>query len=168
LGEWMSEYGSCNICVFSGIAAASGSLIASCGSTMCRNQQTAGIVPFVASAGYYGTTTSATNPSIVYGIRGMWPKFGITCEYLMCNSGPIVCSMHPPIYGFEKESMCWGLSGGTCNYSPGIRPGCFTAGIGYLRIPGAGGWWGAGPCSSAQSCFTNDIGRAGMVCISYC
>jgi hypothetical protein len=165
LGEWMSEFGSCSTCYVSSTATCTGSGIVSSGSGVCSFQTTGGVLPYVASASYFGTTTSATNPSIVYGIRGMWAKYGSTCERLTCGNSNVICNVHPPIYGFEKESMCLGIIGGTCNYTP-INPSSFASSAGYLKIPGAGGWWGAN--LGCGGCFSSDIGRMGMVCVSFC
>ena len=167
LGEWMSEFGSCSICYVSGTANCCGTNILNNGTEVYGCNQTYGIIPYVASASYFGTTTSATNPSIVYGIRGMWPKFGITNERLVCTALPYtICNVHPPIYGFEKESMCVGITGGTANYGTNA-PNFGAASLGYLRIPGAGGWWGAAT-TTVGSCYSSDPGRMGMVCVSFC
>jgi hypothetical protein len=86
------------------------------------------------------------------------------------------CNCHPPIYGFESVSRCilcadaaLGLArGGLC---------CNGCAYDFMRYPGAGGTavylYGACIASCDPSgCFGavcgGDIGRGGMVCVSYC
>ena len=81
---------------------------------------------------------------------------------------------HPPIYGFESVSQCviCGVNGNMCG---GLC--CNGCGYNFMRYPGAGGsavWMMAGCTVSCDpsGCFGSqcggDIGRGGMVCVSYC
>jgi len=115
---------------------------------------TCGTIPYVAGASYFGTTTLSTSPSIVYGIRGMWPCFRLSSS----NYG---CERHPPIFGFNYSSMCAPTytSGTCCGYN------CRAA-AGYLQYPGAGGFYSHVMGGSNGVC--GDMGRMGMVCVTFC
>jgi hypothetical protein len=80
---------------------------------------------------------------------------------------------HPPIYGYESVSRCVVTAAGTsvgglcCN-------GCA---YNFMRYPGAGGtgvflFGGTVATCDPSGCFGavcgGDIGRGGMVCVSYC
>jgi hypothetical protein len=79
---------------------------------------------------------------------------------------------HPPIYGYESVSQCVITGSGTtvgglcCN-------GC---GYNFMRYPGAGGTgvflYSCIATCDPSGCFGSvcggDIGRGGMVCVSYC
>ena len=159
MGTWMAAYGQiCQCRIFSMAAGYSvcGPFLCNCGVDYCYCGAacSGGIIPHVPGASYFGTTTSETSPSIVYGIRGMWE---CTCIY---NYGGI-CHQHPPIYGFPTTSCCGVYYNGICC---GVtRSGC----CGYLNIPGAG----AAPSNAtggANGIFADPAGRMGMVCVTYC
>lgn len=156
MGNWMASYGQPNVDRLAGLINTNGgSSICGAGSFYCSGScGTCEVIPHVAGASYFGTTTSSTNPSIVYGIRGMWPCWCLTSN----NYG---CQLHPPIYGFESTSCCKvGFTCATC------RGCCNRAQCCVLCVPGAGGWpsWSNGGCR----CNCGDIGRMGMVCVTYC
>jgi len=157
LGNWMAMYGKCNVCRISTLACNyGGPCICNVGSDYCfaSSCSTGGTIPYVPGASYFGTTTSSTSPSIVYGIRGMWPCFRLTSN----NYG---CERHPPIYGFNYSSMCnpTYTSGTCCGY-------VCRAANGYLPYPGAGGFYTKVMGGSTGTC--GDMGRMGMVCVTYC
>lgn len=157
LGTWLAAYGKTNPNRLSSIAAESaGACLCNAGHYYCFSNScaTCGIIPYVPGASYFGTTTSATSPSIVYGIRGMWP--------LICfdtNHQGYQC--HPPIFGFTSTSQCVLTWSSTC------CAGGFSAAGGTLQIPGAGAYASttSGGCTCGQC---NDIGRMGMVCVTFC
>lgn len=154
LSTWMAAYGvrcarrlaaiGYNYC---------GPYICTSGSDYCYSSScgcTGGIIPNVPGASYFGTTTSSTSPSIVYGIRGMWSRIS-TSNYSVCN-------WHPPIYCFSGE--CAVTLTSSC-------AGCFRrASCGVMAFPSAGG----APTFVYAGCNTaiSDYGRGGMVCVSWC
>lgn len=155
LGTWMSAYGRQDTMRFSTLNY-SGPCICKAGTDYCFSNSCSsfGIIPYVPGASYFGTTTSATSPSVVYGIRGMWP--------LICfDSNHYGYQCHPPIYGFESTSQC------NPSYSTGTCCGynCRAA-TGYLNVPGAGGSYSHYMGGSTNTC--GDMGRMGMVCVTYC
>jgi len=157
LGTWMAAYGKTTTGRLSRVEFPSaGPCFCNSGSDYCfaNSCGTCGIIPYVPGASYFGTTTSATSPSIVYGIRGMWP--------LICLSGNNYgFECHPPIYGFIGSSQC------NPSYSSGTCCGfnCRAAG-GVLQVPGAGGFYSHVMGGSNGIC--GDMGRMGMVCVSFC
>jgi hypothetical protein len=96
-----------------------------------------------------GTAVNGT----VYGIRGAFPGF----QFDQNNYGYFI---HPPIYGFPCACLCMEFNNGTtCG-------GCdCKAASGYLQYPGAGGMGSIvfGGCNNR----CGDMGRMGMVCVSY-
>jgi hypothetical protein len=157
LGTWMAAYGKAGGSQrLSTIAFENaGSCLCQCGTYYCfiNSCATCGEIPHVAGAGYFGTTTSASSPTIVYGIRGMWP----TICYDTNHAG---YQCHPPIYGFPNTSRCIFTWNSSC------CGGGFRAENGFLQIPGAGGY----PNISFAGCVCGqcgDIGRMGMVCVSF-
>lgn len=152
IGVWMQMYGRRVTNRFANIGCdpAGGSLCC-LGSHFCNlGCATCGEIPYVAGASYYGSTT---NNSIVYGIRGMWPRAcydAALCGYFI----------HPPIYGFESTSQCcWIFSSGNC------RGSVFSACCAYLQIPGAGGAPSISRNNNYGGC--GDMGRTGMVCVCF-
>ena len=157
LGTWMSAYGKADPYRLSNISYPNaGACFCKAGTDYCYSNScaTCGTIPHVPGASYFGTTTSATSPSIVYGIRGMWP-----C--ICFDTNHYGAERHPPIYGFEASSQCApSYSSGTCcGYN------CRAA-AGYLNIPGAGGFYSHYMGGNANIC--GDMGRMGMVCVTYC
>lgn len=157
MGNWMAAYGRAGNTALCRLGILGwnycGSYFCNGGSDYCFTSscaRTNGSIPYVAGAPYFGTTTSAASPSIVYGIRGMWPSISIA------NYGN-GSQCHPPIYGFSAAcSVSWSS---TCN-------GCVgRACCGINAVPGAGGWFHTvySGCTSAWS----DYGRGGMVCVTF-
>jgi len=157
LGHWMSAYGgSLSGPCYLGTLNCTGQSICNQGGDTCMTGScsSGGIIQYTPGASYFGTTTSVTSPSIVYGIRGMWP--------LMCwstNNYGYQC--HPPIYGFESISRCNPSysSGNCCGYR--CRAEC-----NILQVPGAGGFYSHAMGGGNGLC--GDMGRMGMVCVTYC
>ena len=80
----------------------------------------------------------------------------------ICTYNPINSRYgHPPIYGYETTTCCC-VQGSFAGTTGGWN---YNASTGYLAVPGAGG----GPSMVCGGCNTNcgDMGRAGMVCISW-
>jgi len=101
---------------------------------------------------HYGTATGGT----VYGIPGQFSFF----KY---NHGAYnQCVKHPGAYGFPTCSCCQATfnneNGGCCYQACACQAMCC--------IPGAGAW-GYSTCGGDNSGFA-DIGKTGMVCVSYC
>jgi len=145
---------------------------------------TCGCIPFSKAnqITYYGKNTfnincccSAINCSFpafwwgqVVGINGM---NGSTCY----DAGFCGTHCHPPIYGFETVSQCVVISNGV---GAGTAAGglcCNGCAYNFMRYPGAGGtgvflYGGCiatcDPANCASGCG-GDIGRGGMVCVSY-
>jgi hypothetical protein len=134
----------------------SGACICCAGAHYCFSNScaTCGIIPYSPGANYFGTATSTSEPSIVYGIRGMYP--------LICfETNHYGYQCHPPIYGFVGSSQCVAtFSSGTC-----CGFNCNASG-GTLNIPGAGGV--LSHAMGGSNGLRGDAGRKGMVCISYC
>jgi hypothetical protein len=157
LGNWMAALGKSNT---QRLAAPNCDISGPCfccfGSHYCFTNScaTCGVVPFTAGASYFGTTTFTSSPSIVYGIRGMWPS-------ICFDTNHYGSQCHSPIYGFPSSSCCsfsWS-SGTCCGYA-------WRAAVGYLQVPGAGGWATIGMGGNYATC--GDMGRMGMVCVTYC
>ena len=98
----------------------------------------------------YLTTTSG---SLVYGIRGMWPR-------ICYDTNHFGYQIHPPIYNWINCSQCCQTWTSGC-----IIGGCRKACCGCLQVPGAGGWAHIAMGQSNYQC--GDMGRAGMVCVEY-
>lgn len=156
ISTWMSAYGRIRNCRIGTIGHNyCGPEICNVGIDYCSSGcfNTGGTIPHVAGASYFGTTTSTTTPSIVYGIRGMWP-----CLFLFNYGG--ACNVHPPVYGFASTSCCTAYYNSTCT---GINN---QACCGVLNIPSAGAW--ASAVFSGCNTACGDWGRGGMVCVSWC
>jgi len=155
LGTWMAQMGrnNTNSCQISNPNWNCGARICNAGGDFCSASscsETNGIIGYVAGATYSGNA----NESIVYGIRGMWPRFRLTSA----NYG---CQQHPPIYGFEGSSQCFPTytSGNCCGYF--CRAACNV-----LQVPGAGGFYTHAMGGGNGLC--GDMGRMGMVCVTFC
>jgi len=81
---------------------------------------------------------------------------------------------HPPIYGYESVSRC-AITGNGSTTIGGLN--CNGCGFNFMRYPGAGGtgvflYAGCVATTDPSGCFGavcgGDIGRGGMVCVSYC
>jgi hypothetical protein len=155
LGNWMAAYGKSTPCYLA-TNCCTGQSICNNGGDTCHTGScsSGGIIPYTPGASYFGTTTSATTPSIVYGIRGMWP--------LMCwTTSNYGYQCHPPIYGFETVSRC------NPSYSSGNCCGCnCRASCNILQVPGAGGFYSHAMGGGTGLC--GDMGRMGMVCVTFC
>jgi len=157
MGNWMAAYGRTNTNRLGFVNQNNAGPCFCCyGTHYCFSNScaTCGQIPHVPGAAYFGTTTSASAPSIVYGIRGMWPS--------ICFDGNHYGhECHPPIYGFESTSQCNPTysSGTCCGYN------CRAA-AGYLNVPGAGGFYTHAMGGNYGTC--GDMGRMGMVCVTYC
>tara|TARA_B100001175_G_scaffold72593_1_gene60372 strand:+ start:776 stop:1855 length:1080 start_codon:yes stop_codon:yes gene_type:complete len=101
---------------------------------------------------HYGSATGGT----VYGIPGSF-------SFWKHNHGSYnMCSKHPGTYGFPGCSCCqatFSNENGGCCYQA-----CYCQAM--CCIPGAGAW-GYATCGGDNSGFS-DIGKTGMVCVSYC
>jgi hypothetical protein len=154
LGNWMAAFGRCNPCHL-GSLNCTGQNICNGGGDTCHNGCASGVQlqTYVPGASYFGTTTSESLPSIVYGVRGMWP-------WICWNTSNQGIECHPPIYGFTSTSQCQYSFTSTC------CGGGFRATNGVLQVPGAGGF----SSHSMGGCVTHcgDAGRMGMVCVSFC
>jgi len=123
---------------------------------------TGGIIPFKASLrGFYGTACNFSNAT-------MSPVNGVPSLYSsVCATGGIccVCMIAAPVPGFVNTSMCC-LTVNNGNMTANSFGSLFSGALGYLRIPGAGGWGviTAGGCNS--NC--GDVGRPGLVRVIYC
>lgn len=132
----------------------SGACFCDHGSSYCFSNScaTCGNIQFLPGATYRGEASGST--SVVYGIRGIWP--GICWD---TNHYGNQC--HAPIYGFENTSRCCNCatSGNCC--------GCVCrAACGILQIPAAGGIMSWNMGGGTGTC--GDMGRMGMVCVTYC
>lgn len=163
--NWMAQLGKCEMSrLTTPCCSSSGGCWCNCGGSMCNQGVCAvcqGPIEFVPGSMYNGCLTCPSiytednfnENAIVYGIRGIWPRY---CT----DSNKYGWNQHPPIYGFEMLTQCcpsWS-SGNCCGWF------CNARDYGCLRYPGAGGWsshgWSMyGPCA--------DVGKFGMVCLSY-
>ena len=101
---------------------------------------------------HYGSATGGT----VYGIPGSF-------SFWKHNHGSYnMCSKHGGTYGFPQCSCCQATfsneNGGCCYQACSCQAMCC--------IPGAGAW-GYATCGGDTNGFS-DIGKTGMVCVSYC
>lgn len=155
LGDMMAQLGGRNTnrlqnpsCI------SSGPCFCCAGSWYCfaNSCATCGVIPYGAGANYFGVSTSESEPSVVYGIRGMSPS---VCFDTNHYGG----QCHPPIYGFSAQCAPSYSSGTCCGYN------CRAA-AGYLQVPGAGGFYSH--IMGGSNGVLGDMGRQGMVCITYC
>ena len=157
LGNMMAALGAVNTQRLSNpLCDSSGACFCCRGSHYCFDNScaTCGVIPYAPGASYFGTTNSTTTPSIVYGIRGSWPTICFDTNHYGCQT-------HAPIYGFESTSQCgFCFTSGTCCGS------CCRAAAGYLNFPGAGGWATHAMGGNYGTC--GDMGRMGMVCVTFC
>lgn len=154
-----------------------------CFSTSCAS---CGVIPFSVSKttlyyGCYTGTWSATDnidlvwAAIPVGIPGL---NGCNCF----DTSFYGTMRHPPIYGFEDLSRCSLLS---CTGSNVGGIACNHFDYNYMRYPGAGGTGvflyagctiACAPlttssvlyCCNATTYCGGDVGRSGMVCVTYC
>lgn len=159
LGDWMLTYkgfSSPSVACCIGSCYSQGALICNCGGNYCSTGQqssSTGEIPYLPGANYHG---SAIN-SLVYGIRGMWPLF------CMCEGGSRGYQIHPPVYGYPEAQVTWWWDQVNCCTMQGFN---YRADTGYLNIPSAG----AAPTVLFAGCNTacGDMGRMGMVCVTFC
>ncbi len=100
---------------------------------------------------FYGSATSGD----VYGMPGQWSYFAY--DFGANNA----CHKHPGVVGFKNCSCCeaqMNNENGGCCYQA-----CYCAAM--CCAPGAGAW-GYSTCGGDTSGFA-DIGKTGMVCVSY-
>jgi len=158
MGSWMAAYGKHSPWRLSTINYGSAGPCFCCiGSHYCYTNScaTCGQIPYVPGATYFGTTTSSTCPSVVYGVRGMWPS-------ICFDTNHYGHQCHAPIYGFESVSCCK-----QCWTSSTICAGGCKACLGTLQVPGAGSW--ASITMGGCTCYNcGDHGRKGMVCVTFC
>jgi len=123
-----------------------------CNPTVPTCNITFGVIqlPTIASCKtYFGSAVGGT----VYGIRGGLPG-------MVVDSNMYGYYVHPPIYGFPDACTCFIFNNGnTCG---GFE--C-NASCGFLRYPGAGGYGSIAFGGCVGKC--GDMGRMGMVCVSY-
>ena len=153
LGSWMAHYGKASHWRVSfHTSPDAGSCICCCGTSYCfiNSCATCGEIPHIPGATYHGTTT---NGSLVYGIRGMWPR-------ICYDTNHFGYQIHPPIYSFENCSQCCQTWTSSCITS-NTRKAC----CGCLQVPGAGGWAHIAMAGSNYLC--GDMGRAGQVCVEF-
>lgn len=159
MNQWMGMWHNCGACRLGHYGCACcGPCFCNRGSDYCfvSSQPPCGHILFSAGAMYYGqiTNNNADEANTVYGIRGMWPSF--------CADGNHYGHQcHPPIYGFESESLkCCCFTGGTtiCGYQ--CRAAC-----GKLKVPGAGGHFTV--TYGGSNNLYGDAGKKGMVRIQY-
>lgn len=112
---------------------------ASCGKIGC----------FIPGAMYFG---SAHCSSIVKGVRGMWPEVCFDTNHY----GYIT---RPPMYGQYCCNWCFPFTSGTCCGC------CCAAKCGCHKYPGMGGW--ASHAMGGSNGICGDMGRMGMVCVTY-
>ena len=153
LGSWMAHYGKASHWRVSfHTSPDAGSCICCCGTSYCfiNSCATCGEIPHIPGATYHGTTTSG---SLVYGIRGMWPR-------ICYDTNHFGYQIHPPIYCFENCTQCCQTWTSGC-----IVGGCRKACCGCLQVPSAGGWAHIAMAGSNYQC--GDMGRAGQVCVEF-
>ena len=157
MGEWMGMYGKANTYRMSHISHPdAGPCFCNTGADYCFHNScaTCGQIPYVPGADYYGTVDHPSSTGdMVHGIRGYWPSICFDTN----NYGH---QCHAPIYGFASSTCCspsW--TSGTC-----CGKNC-SAGNGYMQVPGAGGFYSHMMGGSNGIC--GDMGRMGMVCISW-
>ncbi len=157
MGQWMGTYGHPHTYRLSHYSYPSaGACFCNSGSDYCFTSScaTCGLIDHIPASEYFGTVTHPqANGSIVYGIRGMWPK-------ICWDTNHYGYQCHAPIYGFEASSRC------APSYSSGNCCGCVcSASRGYLQIPSAGGFYTHAMGQGTSLC--GDMGRMGMVCVQW-
>ena len=105
---------------------------------------------FIPGAQYFG---SAHCGSVVRGVRGMWPE-------ICFDTNHYGYELRPPMYGLYCCLWCFPYDSGYCCGC------CCSAQRGCHRYPGMGGW--ATHVMSGANGMCGDMGRMGMVCVSYC
>lgn len=177
------QYSGC--CLWtSGDCWASGGCICNSGSDFCSTSSCAscGCIPFMCSnrtsyfGCYNGPLTAAACFAYAGVIAGIPGLHGSHCY----DTNLYGHACHPPIYGFETVSQCI-ICHNNGNSFGGIL--CNHADNNYMRYPGAGATASimmAGcqmPCTTSATSLIcagasracgGDIGRSGMVCVSYC
>ena len=154
LGTWMAAYGKRNVNRFANLTQDSaGSCLCCMGNHYCFSNScaTCGEIPYVPGADYFGQATA--EGSLVYGVRGMWPRICYDT-----NHHGYQC--HAPIVG-STTAQCILTWTSTC------CAGGFRAENGILQVPGAGAY--ASTAMAGCTCGNcGDIGRMGMVCVTFC
>lgn len=153
IGVLLSMYGHRNNCRLSHIAwPSAGACLCDFGAMYCFGGScaTCGLIPFVPSSHYFGT---AHCNSVVMGVRGMFPEICFDTNHYGYNR-------RPPMYGFVCDYVCttWS-SGNCCGFCCRAERGCHA-------VPGMGGWESHSMGGGNSGC--GDMGRMGMVCVSYC
>lgn len=157
MGQWMGAYGKANTYRLSHWSHPdAGPCFCNSGHDYCFTSScaTCGEIDHVPQSEYFGTVTHPqASGSIVYGLRGMWPK-------ICFNTDHYGYQCHAPIYGFESSSRC------KVEFTSGNCCGCeCSAERGYLQIPSAGGFYTHAMGGGTSLC--GDMGRMGMVCIQW-
>ena len=141
-----------------------GSCICNSGSDYCSNStETGGLGRCNDCRNHYQSTAScktfygtSTGGSGVYGLPGQFSYF----RYQHGAYNPTF--RHPGVYGFPTTSCC--CQQNMSNENAGC---CYQAcSCSIMRLPGAGAW-GYTTCGGDTS-GCSDVGRMGMVCVSYC
>jgi hypothetical protein len=139
-----------------------------------------GCIPFskTNAVNWYGKNTLNINcccSSQICSIGGFWWGQVVGINGLngsdCWNSSFAGVKQHPPIYGFETVSQCVICGAGTT--VGGLY--CNGCAYNYMRYPGAGGsgvfLYSCTTTCDPSGCFGSscggDIGRGGMVCVSY-
>ena len=104
---------------------------------------------FIPGAMYFG---SAHCSSIVKGVRGMWPE-------VCFDTNHYGYTIRPSMYGLYCCNWCFPWSSGTCCGC------CCAAKCGCHKYPGMGGW--ASHAMGGSNGICGDMGRMGMVCVTY-
>jgi len=134
------------------------------GSVCYQGGCSGGFYPMISGANYYGTTnlTNPTSENIIYGIRGMWNKWCV-------HSNNYGCFHHAKIVGSSNSQEWTTALAQTCPCHKGWTSTCCGGGwrsqSGHMRLPGAGGHMSSSMGGCVSHC--GDMGRHGLVCISY-
>jgi len=105
---------------------------------------------FIPGATYFGSSHCG---AIVKGVRGMWP---VVCY----DTNHYGYELAPPVYGHWCCYHCFSYSSGNCC-------GCLcSAKCNCFKFPGMGGW--ASHVMGGATGICGDMGRMGMVCVTYC
>ena len=164
--NWQGNVGSFNMYKqTSACCGDSGSCICNQGTNYCFDNSCAicqGPIDYTPGSGYCGCVThpdaytsleNVANMGIVYGIPGIWPK-------ICYDTNHYGWQQHAPIFCFADETKCcYSWSSGTCCGRQ--CQGC----CGYMQVPGAGGW--ASNVMGGNNGLCGDMGKGGMVCVSY-
>ena len=141
-----------------------GSCICNSGSDYCSNStETGGLGRCNDCRNHYQSTAScktfygtSTGGSGVYGLPGQFSYF----RYQHGAYNPTF--RHPGVYGFPTTSCC--CQQNMSNENAGC---CYQAcSCAIMRVPGAGAWGYTTCGGDTNGCA--DVGRMGMVCVSYC